>query len=70
MSLRYEQCTAILRSRELLRELLHAPGKKWTKKELRDRAYSCLRHFPMLSEQGMPIFSADEFTRPDGGMVK
>jgi hypothetical protein len=70
MSLKYEQCTAILRSRELLRELLHSPGKRWTKKELRDRAYRCLKHFPMLGENGLPYFSQDEFTRPDGGMIK
>jgi hypothetical protein len=70
MSLKFEQCTALLRSREFLRELLLPRSKPWTKKELKERAYSCLRHFPMLGENGMPYFSQDEFTKPDGGMVK
>lgn len=29
--------------------------------ELKDRAYSCLRHFPTLDEHGKPLFSRDEF---------
>ena len=70
MSLRYEQCTALLRAREFLRELLLPRSKPWTKKELKERAYRCLRHYPFLNEYGHPLFSNDEFTDKDGKATK
>ena len=59
MSLRYEQYNALKLSKEFLTVLLRHP-----KKEIRDKAYNCLRHFPRLEESGKPQFSKDEFT-PD-----
>jgi len=70
MSLRYEQCNALLKTQRFLRELLCSPGKRWTKKELADRAYRCLKHFPFLNEHGHPRFSNDEFTDKDGKATK
>ena len=61
MSLRYEQYDSLRKTKEFLRELL-ASKKRWTKKELREKAYSCLRHYPCLHDTGQPIFSRDEFT--------
>jgi hypothetical protein len=29
-------------------------------------AYSCLKHFPMLGENGLPYFSQDQFTDEHG----
>jgi hypothetical protein len=31
---------------------------------LREKAYSCLRHFPFLDNKGAPIFSGDDFECP------
>lgn len=68
MSLRFEQCTALKRTQEFLREILQGDYPK-TKKEMRDRAYRCLKHFPHLTEHGMPMFSKDPFTADDGSMI-
>jgi hypothetical protein len=68
MSLRFEQCNALLKARTFLRELMRPRKGAWTKKELRDRAYGCLKHFPHLGENGMPYFSQDEFTDRNGKM--
>jgi hypothetical protein len=32
-------------------------------KELRERAYSALRHFPFLDERGEPLWSQDDFEK-------
>ena len=62
MSLRYEQYAALKRSRDFLRWIMTHRGRI-TKKELRDRAYRCLRHFPFLYESGQPMWSKDPFTK-------
>ncbi len=64
MSLRYEQYWSLRRTREFLRELMVHKGRI-TKKELRDKAYRCLRHFPALTEKGQPMWSKDEFTEDE-----
>jgi hypothetical protein len=65
MSLRYEQYWALLKAKNLLVDLLHPSSTPKTKKELRDRIYKALRHFPALTENGQPIFSTDPFTKDD-----
>jgi hypothetical protein len=62
MSLRYEQRRALLRSRELLWDLLNSEKRPKTVKELKMRACCALRHFPHLDERGEPIWSQDEFS--------
>lgn len=69
MSLKYEQCTALLRTQTFLRSILQGTEPK-TKKELREKAYGCLRHFPPLNENGLPRFSNDEFTDKNGKAVR
>ena len=64
MSLRFEQYSALLRSREFLRDLLTTDKYPKTKKEMRERAHRCLRHYPFLETSGKPMFSQDPF--PDG----
>jgi len=62
MSLRYEQYNSLKRTWEFLRSLL-APGTRpKTVKELREKAYRCLRHFPTLHDTGQPLWSKDDFT--------
>ena len=65
MSLRYEQRAALLKSRELLGDLLDAQKRPKTVKELRMRAMSALRHFPFLDHRGEPIWSNDPFSDDD-----
>lgn len=65
MSLRYEQRTALLRSRELLWDMLDAQKRPKTVKELKLRVCSALRHFPCLDERGEPIWSQDDFEAPN-----
>lgn len=60
MSLRHEQHRALLRTREFLRDLL-LPTRPKKAKEIKMRAYSCLRHFPFLKEDGEPMWSQDNF---------
>lgn len=64
MSLRYENYYALYKTREFLRDLLSTDTRPKTVKELKDRAYSCLRHYPFLKENGEPIFSKDDFPCP------
>ncbi len=61
MSLKYEQRRALLKARDLLRDLLHPSTRPKTVKELRERASSALRHYPFLTEKGEPMWSNDEF---------
>lgn len=61
MSLRYEQYRALRSSRDFLTSLLHSSTRPRTAKELKARAYACLRHYPMLTEAGQPLFSQDSF---------
>ena len=63
MSLGYEQQRALLRTQEFLRDLLDRQKTPRVPKEVRERAYRCLRHFPFLDgDTGEPMFSHDEFT--------
>jgi hypothetical protein len=61
MSLRFEQRNALLKARQLLRDLLHPSTRPKTVKELRQRASCALRHFPFLDERGEPMWSQDDF---------
>jgi hypothetical protein len=61
MSLRYEQRAALLKARDLLRDLLDPQRRPKTVKELRQRASSALRHYPALDERGEPMWSQDNF---------
>ena len=65
MSLRYEQQYALYKTREFLRDLLHHSTRPKTAEELKDRAYSCLRHFPFLDKFGAPMWSHDDFECPE-----
>lgn len=61
MSLKYEQYHSLKKTQNFLRDLLSTDTRPKTVKELKDRAYSCLRHFPHLKENGEPMFSRDNF---------
>ena len=61
MSLRNEQYKSLIRTREFLRSLLTTETRPKTVKELKEKAYRCLRHFPTLDEHGKPLFSQDPF---------
>ena len=63
MSLRFEQRNALLKARQLLRDLLHPSTRPKTVKELRQRASCALRHFPFLDERGEPMWSQDYFEK-------
>lgn len=60
MSLRQEQYRALKRTHEFLCNLM-LPSRPKTAKEIKERAYACLRHFPFLDEHGKPHFSQDPF---------
>jgi hypothetical protein len=73
ISLRYEQYWAIKRSHRYIREQFDywvgLRNRFWRIGFLRryfqtkvDRAYWCLRHFPLLYKSGQPRWSKDEFT--------
>jgi len=62
MSLKYEQKRALKQSRDFLRELLTVDGFPKSKKELRQRASNCLRHFPFLDKDNNPIWSNDDLS--------
>jgi hypothetical protein len=64
MSLRYEQCRALKKTRDFLRLILLSP--RMSQKDLRDQASSCLHHYPFLNEHGQPFWSTDPFTNDDG----
>ena len=63
MSLRYEQYTSLKFTREFLRDLLTVEDYPKTKREMRERAFLCLRHFPFLHENGQPRWSGDSLTK-------
>jgi len=65
MSLKNEQYHSLYRTREFLRDLFTVDKYPKTRKEMRARASSCLRHFPCLAENGEPIFSGDDFDCPN-----
>ena len=64
MSLKNEQYYSLVKTQEFLRDLLNVDQYPKTKKEMRDRAYRCLKHFPHLKETGEPMFSLDNFECP------
>jgi hypothetical protein len=68
MSLRYEQFQALLRTREFLR-LLMTPARPRAAKVIRREAAACLRHYPLLTATGRPVFSEDDLTAADGDPV-
>lgn len=61
MSLRFEQRRALIKARDLLRDLLDPQRRPKTVRELRERASSALKHYPFLDERGEPMWSQDEF---------
>jgi hypothetical protein len=61
MSLKHEQRRALLKARDLLRDLLYPSTRPKTVKELRERASCALRHYPFLDERGEPMWSQDDF---------
>jgi hypothetical protein len=64
MSLKYEQYRALYATQQFLQDLLTVDKYPKTKKEMRERAYRCLKHFPYLDKTGEPIFSRDDFECP------
>lgn len=65
MSLRAEQYNALARTREFMRDLLTAEGRPKTIKEMKERVWRCLKHFPPLTADGKPLFSRDPFGPDD-----
>ena len=64
MSLKHEQYRALKHTRELLYDMLYPSTRPKKASEMRERANRCLRHFPMLMENGQPVFSNDDFPCP------
>ena len=65
MSLRFEQYSALLRSKEFMRSLLDPKATPRIPRSIRETAYRCLRHYPFLEENGKPVFSRDSFNLPE-----
>ena len=61
MSLRYEQYRSLKEVKEFLNDI--SVGPRMPIKVLRDRARTCLHHFPMLYPNGQPAWSRDNFTK-------
>ena len=61
MSLRREQYWALKKTRQFLSDMLFPQTRPKTIKELKQRVFSCTRHFPSLDEHGRPYFSKDEW---------
>jgi hypothetical protein len=70
MSLRFEQRRALLKARDLLRDLLDPKRRPKTVRELRERASSALRHYPFLTERGEPMWSQDGFDDPHDSIAE
>ena len=68
VSLRYEQRRALLRTRELLWDMLDPNRRPKTVKELRMRVFCAMRHFPLLDERGEPLWSQDDFDNQMAGV--
>ena len=64
MSLKFEQYRALHSTREFMWDLLRPGLTPGVPRSIRDRASRCLRHFPLLKENGEPMFSRDEFECP------
>lgn len=57
MSLRNEQYESLLKTRELLYDLLDPKKRPKNQREMKQRVSSCLRHYPFLEKDGKPMFS-------------
>lgn len=64
MSLKYEQYRALKETRNLLYDLVSG-NFILRKKDLKQMAHDCVKHFPALRESGEPIFSRDDFPLDD-----
>ena len=62
MSLRYEQYRSLRYTKEFLHDLLTVERYPKTKREMRQRVFDCLRHYPFLFENGQPMWSKDDIT--------
>ena len=60
MSLKFEEYNALKSTRDFLFEILHRPVRSWTSEELKGKSRNCLRHYPLLTESGEPMFSNDK----------
>jgi hypothetical protein len=60
MSLCSEQYRSLIYTRKLLRDMCCAKKRPKTVKELKERAFRALRHFPELAKNGEPMFRHDE----------
>lgn len=65
MSLRREQYYALKKTRQFLSDLIFPQTRPKTVKELKQRVFSCTRHFPPLNDDGKPYFSKDPFGPDD-----
>jgi hypothetical protein len=63
MSIRSEQYRALKLTKEFIYDLFDPKKYPKTKKEMREKASRCTRHFPPLEESGKPIFSRDTLTK-------
>ncbi len=61
MSLRHEQYSALLRTRDFMRGLIDAKKTPRVPLKVRMEALGCLRHYPFLKDDGEPMFSKDNF---------
>lgn len=62
MSLRYEQYRSLKMTRDLLSKILTSKHKDLKISELKKIASKCVHHFPLLNDDGKPIFSKDDLT--------
>lgn len=61
MSLRIEQYRALNMAKEFLFDMCDPKKTPRVPSDVRRRASHCLRHYPVLSENGEPIFSKDSY---------
>jgi hypothetical protein len=66
MSLRYEQYSSLSRTKKFLIDVSLMQTKSKKLEKLKKEASSCLKHFPALSNTGIPIWSNDNFTNEEG----
>lgn len=59
MSIKVEQFRSLKITKEFLRDLVDPKERPKNVKEMKERVFGCLRHFPPLDENGKPRFSAD-----------
>jgi hypothetical protein len=66
MSLRYEQYSSLSRTKKFLIDVSLMQTKSKKLEKLKKEASRCLKHFPTLSNTGIPIWSNDNFTNEEG----